>query len=267
MNEINKLNLEELTPGQILNKVRVSKNLTESDVAQQLLLGKQTIIAIEKDDYSKIVAPVYARGYLRSYAQFLGINPDLIIENFNKLKIYAETQVFNEASPRQQIKDKNSFFKNMQVNWLLYGIFALVVFVLIIVIAGHSAVSNNETMNTSESNDAIPVGATIKSDATVKPSTDKLSNIELKKDNITKQNKLNFLEDQNATDDSNVSSSNSEIKSPVAKTNRDEPYSKQSGVSGRQRGASAKRSYVIHEDASIEPTTPGNLSAKSVDGE
>lgn len=37
--------------------------MTQDEVAKQLFLGKEIIASIEDDDYSKIVAPVYARGY------------------------------------------------------------------------------------------------------------------------------------------------------------------------------------------------------------
>jgi len=62
-----------LSIGQQLRTAREAQHLSIEDVSRQLLLSKQLINDIENDDYSKIAAPVYIRGYLRAYAQLLKI--------------------------------------------------------------------------------------------------------------------------------------------------------------------------------------------------
>lgn len=72
-----------LTPGQQLRQAREEKKLSLEDVAKQLSFGKEIIVGLENDDYSKIVAPVYTRGYLSAYARLLQIPSEAILKDFN----------------------------------------------------------------------------------------------------------------------------------------------------------------------------------------
>ena len=61
------------TPGTLLKTVRQEKGISVVDVAARLCLSAQFIEDIEHDDYSRMSARAYARGYIMSYAQLLGI--------------------------------------------------------------------------------------------------------------------------------------------------------------------------------------------------
>ncbi len=61
------------TPGVLLKNAREEKGMSVVDVAARLCLSVQFIEDIEKDDYSHLSAPTYARGYVRSYAYLVGI--------------------------------------------------------------------------------------------------------------------------------------------------------------------------------------------------
>lgn len=78
------------TPGAILKKARVAQGLTVNDVASRLCLSVQFIEDIEKDDYSRMSAQTYARGYVVSYAHMLGIADADILPAFSNLKIHFE---------------------------------------------------------------------------------------------------------------------------------------------------------------------------------
>jgi transcriptional regulator with XRE-family HTH domain len=68
--------------GQKLKYIRESKKLTINNIAKQLFLCSQRIIEIENDDYSHMISPIFARGYLKKYAKFLGIADEEIQEEF-----------------------------------------------------------------------------------------------------------------------------------------------------------------------------------------
>jgi len=66
-------------PGRYLSEARQAQNLTIDDVASRLCLDAATICHLEEEEYDKLPEPVFVRGYLHSYARFLGIGPESIL--------------------------------------------------------------------------------------------------------------------------------------------------------------------------------------------
>lgn len=71
--------------GQALREVRSSMQLDPRDVAQQLHIRAKYLTALEDGDIEVMPGKVYARGYLRQYAEFLGLNADEVTEAFDKV--------------------------------------------------------------------------------------------------------------------------------------------------------------------------------------
>jgi len=63
---------------------REARGLSLSDVAEHLHIRSTYLQAIEEEDWSVIGAPVYIRGFIRTYARFLGIDSEHVIEAFNQ---------------------------------------------------------------------------------------------------------------------------------------------------------------------------------------
>ncbi len=78
-----------LTPGKTLRDERERLNLSKEDIAMRLRLRVGVIEAIERDDYREMVADVFLKGYLRSYAKLLSLDPDGLIKQFESLDIEA----------------------------------------------------------------------------------------------------------------------------------------------------------------------------------
>ncbi len=55
-----------------------------SDVAERIRIRSLYLAAIEEENWSTIGAPVYARGFLRTYARFLGLDPEEAVAAFNR---------------------------------------------------------------------------------------------------------------------------------------------------------------------------------------
>jgi cytoskeletal protein RodZ len=55
-----------------------------SDVSEQLRIRAVYLAAIEEENWSAIGAAVYARGFLRTYARFLGLDPEESVAAFNQ---------------------------------------------------------------------------------------------------------------------------------------------------------------------------------------
>ncbi len=69
-------------PGQKLHEARMQARLSAEQVAETLNLSIQQIAALEENDFARLPGPTYVRGYLRNYAQLLGLQPEEIIESY-----------------------------------------------------------------------------------------------------------------------------------------------------------------------------------------
>lgn len=69
-----------------LRHLRDTQGLSVSEVAKELCLNRHVIEAIERDVYPDEMAPVYVRGYVKSYARFLGVNESEMTQRLQKVK-------------------------------------------------------------------------------------------------------------------------------------------------------------------------------------
>lgn len=72
----------EMSVGQVLTRAREHYGLTVDDVSLSLRIRASYIQALEDDDVSVLPGRVYAIGFIRSYAEFLGLDGDKIIYLF-----------------------------------------------------------------------------------------------------------------------------------------------------------------------------------------
>jgi len=59
--------------GARLRKAREAAGLTEADVAERLKMPVRVVRSLEAEDWSRLGAPVFVRGQLRSYSRLLGL--------------------------------------------------------------------------------------------------------------------------------------------------------------------------------------------------
>jgi cytoskeletal protein RodZ len=74
------------TIGQRLKQVRESKRLTLEKVFEATRIRVPYLLALEADDHSAMPSPVQARGYLRNYAEYLGLNFDQLLDEMRAEK-------------------------------------------------------------------------------------------------------------------------------------------------------------------------------------
>ena len=68
--------------GELLKAERVKKDISIADVAGSLKLSSRIITAIESGDIADLPAKTFIRGFVKSYAQFLKLDSDLILRQF-----------------------------------------------------------------------------------------------------------------------------------------------------------------------------------------
>ncbi len=61
--------------GPLLTRAREARGLTIEDAERDTRISRRYLQALEAEHFEVIPAPVYARGFLRSYSQYLGLDP------------------------------------------------------------------------------------------------------------------------------------------------------------------------------------------------
>ncbi len=73
----------DLAIGAELRNARVQRGLTIEQVAQDTRISARFLRALEEDDFEALPAPVYVRGFLRSYANYLRIDSQPLLDELN----------------------------------------------------------------------------------------------------------------------------------------------------------------------------------------
>jgi cytoskeletal protein RodZ len=70
--------------GEEFRSAREARGITLSEVAEQIHIRSVYLNAIENEEWSAIGAPVYVRGFIRTYARFLGLDAEDAVGRFNE---------------------------------------------------------------------------------------------------------------------------------------------------------------------------------------
>jgi hypothetical protein len=68
--------------GAALRKAREAKGLTPSELAASTRMKVQIVEDLEDEDFSRIAAPIYGKGFIRLYAEHVGLNPEPLVQEF-----------------------------------------------------------------------------------------------------------------------------------------------------------------------------------------
>ncbi len=72
------------SPGKCLKRERESRNLTLGEVSTSTRIKEHFLKAIEEDRYDLCPPPFYVKGFLTSYARYLGIDPQDVILKYQE---------------------------------------------------------------------------------------------------------------------------------------------------------------------------------------
>ena len=94
---------ESMGPDEIgphLRLLREKFNLTPQNVSERLHIRVRYIAAIEEAKYQNMPGKVYARGYVHTYAEFLGLDPEQVVTQcFPPISAASAATLVDEAAP------------------------------------------------------------------------------------------------------------------------------------------------------------------------
>lgn len=108
--------------GANLKALRESKGLTLNQISGETRIAIRFLQALENDDFESLPGGVFSRGFVRAYAEVLGIDPEKTLVDFERASTYEVPPLVDVDNPRP---DKS--------NRALYPIAVGILLVLVII--------------------------------------------------------------------------------------------------------------------------------------
>ncbi|MFC1631841.1 helix-turn-helix domain-containing protein [Candidatus Omnitrophota bacterium] len=122
------------TIGEKLRQARLEQNLTLEEVYRQTKVHPQVLEALEQDRAHNFLSFVYIKGFLRKYAQFLGLDVDQLLKQYLGSQ-KKEKEVTPEPEPEQETVEKGKTASGPAVNRVLIirAVFSILLLIGLIV--------------------------------------------------------------------------------------------------------------------------------------
>lgn len=117
---------EKLSPGGILRKAREAKKISLVDAANELRLSVARMTDLEENRFSEMGAITFAKGYLRSYARFLGVSEENVLQAFDEMSLGLDISTHKPSLMNEKMTENNSK-TSRRMGYLVLLILALVV--------------------------------------------------------------------------------------------------------------------------------------------
>lgn len=112
--------------GKHLRETREQRGLSLDQIARDTNISRQFILALEEDRYEAFPAEPYIIGFLRNYADHLGLDTEALIGKYRTLKIQ------EQPAPLAELIQKPSPWP-LRIVWAVGGVAALAVVVFVVI--------------------------------------------------------------------------------------------------------------------------------------
>jgi cytoskeleton protein RodZ len=126
--------------GPALREARERQQLSYSQVEEGTKIRSRYIRALEEEDFSVLPGPTYTKGFLRAYADFLGLDGTLFTDEFNSRHHDPRVEPEREIYPRSQGRQQHR--RRRESGIVLIALAAIVLIASLVFIA---AKSSNDT--------------------------------------------------------------------------------------------------------------------------
>ena len=106
--------------GELLFQARVSSGISFEEAERDTRISKRYLEALEREDFAAFPAPFYARAFLRTYAQYLGLDANQV------LNILPQNRLEPELAPLPELN--RPVTPAFTINWVVAG--AVILFLL-----------------------------------------------------------------------------------------------------------------------------------------
>ncbi|MEA2097616.1 MAG: helix-turn-helix domain-containing protein [Patescibacteria group bacterium] len=97
-----------VTAGECLKKKREEIGISIKEISEKLKIKVSYLEDLEENNYDKLPPDVYVKGFIRSYAQFVGFNAQKMVDLYSKEKAI-DDKVENKKNPKRKINKERKF--------------------------------------------------------------------------------------------------------------------------------------------------------------
>jgi transcriptional regulator with XRE-family HTH domain len=90
--------------GRVLERARKDKGLSLEDAERATKIRKRYLIGLERDDYTVLPDAVYARGFLKTYANFLGLDGTGLSQELHTRRKPRRERGLSYAAPKSEFE-------------------------------------------------------------------------------------------------------------------------------------------------------------------
>src|SRR5258706_12031265 len=120
------------TIGERLRKKRAELGYSIDFVSENTKIRKEYIAALEKEDFSKFTSHVFAKGFLKNYSRFLGLDDVAMLSvyrrDYENFEIKRLAKKDNELPPKKTLREKI----NLDITRRNLGLVIFVLFLLVL---------------------------------------------------------------------------------------------------------------------------------------
>ena len=96
--------------GQQLKAARQKAEVSIEDLSERLCLPADKVELLENNQFEQLAAPTYVAGYIRSYCQQIGIDPEPYVDSYLHNHTIVEPKLTSTNNQAQQINAKDPIF-------------------------------------------------------------------------------------------------------------------------------------------------------------
>ena len=110
--------------GLFLKETRQNTNISLGQIAKDTNIAKKYLEALENEEYSIFPGDTYLKGFLRSYSEYLNLDPDEIVKRYERIKIAESPTPIDKLIPKPKINLRPFFVIFVMllfVSGIIYG--------------------------------------------------------------------------------------------------------------------------------------------------
>lgn len=124
------------TVGERLKNIRLRKKISLSEAEVGTKVRAKYLAAIEEGKWSELPQNVYTRGFVLAYSKFLGLNSELLVQEYEQETLFRFKKENHKISYNQSIKDKKVLITPKLIAYSalaisILGMFSYIVFQLL----------------------------------------------------------------------------------------------------------------------------------------
>ncbi len=123
--------------GEWLRRQREMREISLRDIADRTKISRRYLEAMEADRFDLLPAPLFAKGFLREYARYVGLSPDDVVNHY--LSVYHPEQLATDPKEDTRVRTRPKHLDPGQPpvrrNWSQGLLFALAGLILLVLIA------------------------------------------------------------------------------------------------------------------------------------